>query len=273
MKEKPRLVLWPEAAVTVRGGFNFNWDNRFAIPSCSQVIQFLAQVDTYFLTGTISYEACDHPAGDRPKCVYNSAYLFAPRMEAIAGRYDKMHLVPFGEYVPLAKLFFFADAIAKGNTGSTTPGPAVKVMGHPGAPFGCVICYEVIFPELVRRFPREGAAFMTTITNDAWFGRTGAPFQHHANVVFRAVENRVFFVRAANTGISSIVDPNGRIIHATDIYVPASFTGTVRLSPLKTIYTRFGDLFALLDTAGLLAGLASAFIVSRKKTGTPPRAG
>jgi apolipoprotein N-acyltransferase len=240
LPQKPRLIIWPEAAVTVNA-FNEHWAKR------SQIIDFLAQINAYLLVGSISREPC----GAQP-CYFNSAYLLSPRAENMLGRYDKMRLVPFGEYVPLKWLFFFADAIAHGNTGSTTPGREIKTMSIPGLVFGCPICYEVIFPNQVRQFVRDGADFMTTITNDAWFGRTGAPYQHHAAVVFRAVENRVYFARAANTGVSSIVDPNGRVLRQTPIYQPASFTGEVRPSPLHTFYTAHGDVFALLCAAPLL---------------------
>lgn len=241
MAEKPELIIWPEAAVTV-AGFNYHWARR------SRVIEFLAEVDAWFLVGSISVEPC----GGR-NCGFNSAYLLGPRASELAGRYDKIHLVPFGEYVPLKWLFFFADNIAHGNTGSTTSGREIKVMSVPGGlVFGVPICYEVIFPDQVRRFAKAGANFMVTITNDAWFGKTGAPYQHHAAVIFRAVENRTYFARAANTGVSSIVDPVGRVVHETPIYQEASFIGEVKASPLKTFYSARGDLFAWLCTAPVL---------------------
>jgi len=232
MRDEPRLVIWPEAAVTV-SGFNKHWESQ------SPVIQLLTAVDAYFLVGAMSK---DEEGG--VKKYYNSAYLLTPGAEQIVARYDKMRLVPFSEYVPLQKLFFFADAIAQGNTGGSSPGDEVRVMSLPEARFGCVICYEVIFPHIVRKFVDQGASFMTTITNDAWFGKTGAPYQHHMTVQFRSVENRVYFARSANTGISSIVDPNGRIVKSTDLYVKAWLSGSVRPSPVKTFYSRFGDVFA-----------------------------
>lgn len=241
MPEKPELVIWPEAAVTV-AGFNLHWAQR------SRVIEYLAAVDAYFLVGSISLEPCGPDT-----CGFNSAYLLAPRATELLGRYDKMHLVPFGEYVPLKWLFFFADNIAHGNTGSTTPGRELRVMSIPGLVFGVPICYEVIFPDQVRRFAKDGANFMVTITNDAWFGQTGAPYQHHAAVVFRAVENRVYFARAANTGVSSIVDPAGRVVRETPIYQEAAFIGTVKASPMKTFYSAHGDWFTRLCAAPVLA--------------------
>ncbi|HUT56134.1 MAG TPA: apolipoprotein N-acyltransferase [bacterium] len=263
LPEKPRLVMWPEAAVTI-SNFNEQWVTR------SPVIDFLSSVDASFLVGTLSRDPCG-PGEYSPEpkagnwCYFNSVYLLSPGAQDLLGRYDKMRLVPFSEYVPMAKLFFFADAIAKGNTGGTTPGREVRVFGIPEGRFGCVICYEVIFPHIVRRFVDQGAVFMTTITNDAWFGKTGAPYQHHSTVIFRSIENRVYFARSANTGISSIVDPVGRIVHQTPIYQQASFTGVVKPSPLSTFYTRHGDLFAITICAMTIIACAYALILARKQ--------
>jgi apolipoprotein N-acyltransferase len=257
-KDGPGLVMWPEASVTV-SDFNQHWARR------SIVINYLASVNRYFLTGALSKDPCGvNKDGEQIYCHYNSAYLLSPRAENMLGRYDKMRLVPFSEYVPMQKLFFFADAIAQGNTGATTPGDKVVVFGMPGAHFGCVICYEVIFPHIVRRFVDQGARFMTTITNDAWFGKTGAPFQHHQAVPFRSIENRVFFARSANTGISSITDPVGRVLHQTPIYEKASFTASIKPSPITTFYTRWGDLFAWLNLIAAITALGYA--LKRKST-------
>jgi apolipoprotein N-acyltransferase len=233
VKEKPDMIIWPEAAVTV-SNFNEHWDRR------SSVIRKIDKIDAFLLTGALTTEKC----GQDDTCFLNSAYLISPYAEKLQGRYDKTHLVPFGEYVPLKKLLFFADNIAKGNTGSTTPGNDLNGLAIPGSHFGCVICYEVMFPHLNRKFVANGAKFMTTITNDAWFGVTGAPYQHHSNVIFRAVENRVYFVRSANTGISSITDPTGKVLIQSPLYKEYYFQGTIKPTPIKTFYTKYGDLFA-----------------------------
>ncbi len=232
-EDKPDMIIWPEAAVTV-SDFNKHWDKR------SRVIRKIENIDAFLLTGALTTEKC----GPDSKCYLNSAYLLSPYAQKLQGRYDKTHLVPFGEYVPMKKLLFFADNIAKGNTGSTTPGDNLNGLAIPGSHFGCVICYEVMFPHLNRKFVANGEKFMTTITNDAWFGVTGAPYQHHSNVIFRAVENRVYYVRAANTGISSIVDPTGKVLKQSPLYKEYSFKGIVRPTPFKTFYTKYGDLFA-----------------------------
>jgi len=243
LQDKPDLLIWPEAALTVI--FNEHWDAH------SPVIEKLSGFDVDFLVGSLREEE-----QDGHKAYYNSAYLLSPKAQAIWGRYDKIHLVPFGEYVPLQSLFFFADAIAKGNTGNTTPGREIVVFQPPGYRFGCVICYEVIYGNLVRQFVKQGAQFMTTITNDAWFGQTSAPYQHHANLAFRAVENRVFFARAANTGVSSLVNPLGKVEVASEIYQPAALSAEIRLGPAwTTFYTLAGDVFAYLCTLAVLGGL------------------
>lgn len=242
MQDQPDLLIWPEAALTVFFNEHLQVD--------SDVVKKISDFDVDFLVGSLSREV-----SNRRYRYYNCAYLLSPHARVLWGRYDKVHLVPFGEYVPLQRLFFFADAIAKGNTGNTTPGRKVAVFEPPGYRFGCVICYEVIYGDLDRRFVKQGAQFMTTITNDAWFGRTAAPYQHHANLAFRAVENRVYFARAANTGISSLVNPVGRVEVESEIFQPAALSVDLRLGPAwTTFYTRVGDLFAYLCALLVLAG-------------------
>jgi len=114
-----------------------------------------------------------------------------------------------------------------------------------GPTFGVAICFEVIFPDLVRRMAQEGANFLVTITNDAWFGDSAAPYQHFGMVVFRAVENHLGFARAANTGISGFIGPDGRILSRTSIFSEAAITGLLPLrSSSPTFYTEFGDVFS-----------------------------
>ncbi len=174
----------------------------------------------------------------------NSAFLLSPE-GTLASRYDKIHLVPFGEYVPMSKILFFIDKMVVG-IGDFVPGDKYTVMEAGDGKLGVVICFEVIFPDLVRRFVSNGAEFMTTITNDAWFGASSAPYQHFSMVVFRSVENRVPFVRAANTGISGSIDAYGRIRKSTDIFVEDKVVDEIVLRDRTTIYTRYGDIFAYL---------------------------
>ena len=126
----------------------------------------------------------------------------------------------------------------------------------PPAPFGVVICYEGIFPELVREFVKDGARFMVNMTNDAWFGRTSGPAQHLAMYPFRAVEHRLAVVRAANTGISAFITPTGRIARSLPLFERGTLVDDIALRTTTTLYTRFGDWLAWLSLAVTAAGLA-----------------
>ncbi|MGH7254383.1 MAG: apolipoprotein N-acyltransferase, partial [Nitrospirales bacterium] len=243
------LVIWPEAATP----FLFEHEPLYR----GEVRQLVRSQGVPLLFGS---PALRYHANGRPYLL-NSAYLLTPDGD-ILGRYDKRHLVPFGEYIPLRTLLFFVDKLVKG-IGDFEPGhtPAllsVPPAGEPGqtddpmhppgegrsVKFGVAICYEVIFPTLVRESVRQGADFMVTITNDAWFGRTTAPFQHFGMVVLRAVENRVSFARAANTGVSGFIDPYGRILDTTPIFTMQGVRGTIPIRSDTTFYTKFGDVFA-----------------------------
>ena len=168
----------------------------------------------------------------------NAAFLLAPG-RGLVERYDKLQLVPFGETVPLRSILFFIEPLVE-QVGAFTPGSEMPLLGSTvslaGAeeeltPFGVAICYEVIYPQLIAAQVRRGATFLTTITNDAWFGRTSAPAQHFAMAVVRAAETRRWLVRAANTGISGIVSPQGEVGVATPLFEVRLARGSVR--PLR----------------------------------------
>jgi apolipoprotein N-acyltransferase len=195
--------------------------------------------------------------------LFNSAYLLSDDGMPVA-RYDKIHLVPFGEYVPLSSLLFFVHKLVEG-IGDFGAGTEFTVMETTRARFGVVICFEVIFPELVRPFVREGAQLMATLTNDAWFGRSSAPYQHFSMVVFRSVENRVPFIRAANTGITGSIDATGRILGTTELFVKTYLVHEINLKKIKSFYTLYGDLFAYLCGIITLATLVGCFWRKRKR--------
>jgi apolipoprotein N-acyltransferase len=175
----------------------------------------------------------------------NSAVLLSPDGNVLSV-YDKIHLVPYGEYVPLRKLFPFVNRLVEG-IGDFVPGRQNTVMETPFGRIGSLVCYEIIFPGLVRKFVNNGANLLVTVTNDAWFGRYSAPYQHFSTAVFRAVENRVPVIRAANTGVSGFIDAHGRIKKKGGIFVSAVLTEELETGPFKkSFYSRYGDLFAFL---------------------------
>lgn len=239
------LIVWPEAAVPVYLGHE-PW-------ALAWLTDLAGEVGRPLLVGAPDARLAGRRIGYR-----NSAFLVSAR--GIEGRYDKIRLVPFGEYVPWRRLFFFVEAIAA-DIGDFTPGDARVIFPFERAPFGTVICYEIIFPNLVRDFVDAGARFMVNLTNDAWFGDTGGPLQHLAMVPLRAVENGVAVVRAANTGVSALVAPSGAIGPRIELGKRGAVTVSVPPPRGPTFYTRHGDLFAYgmgaLTAAGAgLAGLA-----------------
>jgi apolipoprotein N-acyltransferase len=173
---------------------------------------------------------------------FNSAFAVGPD-GTLGPSYDKVHLVPFGEYVPLRRLLFFVNRMVQGAIAEFAPGTRMVPLPTPVGEAATVICYEAIFPELVRRATRH-AVVLVNITNDAWFGRSAAPEQHLAMAAVRAVENRIYLVRAANTGISAIVDPAGRIVRRTDLLETAVLTGAIEPLRERPLYARAGDGFA-----------------------------
>jgi apolipoprotein N-acyltransferase len=241
------LVVWPEAATP----FVFEREPGYQL----QLIALANRVRSPILFGSPALRF--YP--DRRPYLMNSAYLLSPDGQVL-GRYDKQHLVPFGEYIPFKSSFlFFLDKLVEGigdfeaGTGPTvlalTPNPKSATTGTAASTlrpinFGVAICYEVIFPNLVRQFAANGAEFMVTVTNDAWFGPSAAASQHFSMVVFRSVENHLAFARSANTGISGFIDPFGRIVEATPIFTEQATKATMQVWRPYTFYSRYGDVFA-----------------------------
>lgn len=230
------LLIWPEAATP----FLFEQEPAYQ----SQVLDIAKDTHSSLLFGspTLRFQQDGRPY------LYNSAFLVTAEGR-VSDRYDKRHLVPFGEYIPLRSILFFLDKLVVG-IGDFKAGQGAMTMQIPTIPpdsgprFGVAICFEVIFPDLVRQMAREGANFLVTITNDAWFGDSAAPHQHFGMVVFRAVENHLGFARAANTGISGFIGADGRILSQTSIFSEHAVTGSLPLrSSSPTFYTQFGDVF------------------------------
>ena len=234
------LLIWPEAATP----FLFEQEPAYQ----GKILEIAKDTHSPLLFGSPTLRF--HQDG-RP-FLYNSVFLLTPE-GTVSARYDKRHLVPFGEYIPLRSILFFLDKLVVG-IGDFQSGQGPMTMqipasstteGSKGPRFGVAICFEVIFPDLVRRMAQEGANFLVTVTNDAWFGDSAAPYQHFGMVVFRAVENHLAFARAANTGISGFIEPDGRIVTQTTIFSEQAVTGSLPLRSFSpTFYTEFGDVFS-----------------------------
>jgi apolipoprotein N-acyltransferase len=191
---------------------------------------------------------------------FNSVYCLQPDGRTVTV-YDKIRLVPFAEHVPFSGLFFFADALSR-EISHFTEGEEFVLHDVRGHPVGAFICYEAVFPELVRGFTAAGAQLLVNVTNDAWFGHTAAPLQHFQHVVLRAVENRRWIVRVANSGISAIIDPLGEVSRVQPQHERRILTGDVHMRDDLSPYVVVGDLFAWLCT--LLTGFIILTLLKRR---------
>jgi apolipoprotein N-acyltransferase len=243
---EPDLVVWPETATP----FLFQEPG----PLRESVLDLAVRHRVHLLFGSVAVRQ----AADGGIEELNRAYLVSPEGREI-GTYDKIQLVPFGEYVPYERVLFFVDRIVHA-VGRIVPGIVPTVFRLPAARFGVLICYEDVFPALTRRFAAGGADFLVNVTNDGWYGRTSAPHQHLAQATFRAIENRAPLVRAANTGISAVIDPDGRIRWRSQLFQPAWHADEITWPGVRTFYARFGDAFAwacaLVTAAALATGIA-----------------
>jgi apolipoprotein N-acyltransferase len=241
-----RLVVWPESALP------FLFDRQ---PTVARELRTLAaQNGVHLLFGNDDREVRD---GDRDR-IYVGAKMLDPEGR-LTLRYHKMRLVPFGEYVPVESVFTLGGRVSARlvqQVGSFTPGTEFAVGEVDGHRVGAFICYEAIFADHVRGFARAGAELLINITNDAWYGRTSAPHQHFAMAVFRAVESERYLVRAANTGITAVVDPRGRVLESTALFERTVLVRDVPFVATSTFYVRHGDVFAwgcLVAAVGLTA--------------------
>ncbi|MEW6672312.1 MAG: apolipoprotein N-acyltransferase [Thermodesulfobacteriota bacterium] len=240
VKDRPELLVWPETATP----FYYLSDTRLT----GRIQKGIQSAGADFLVGSPSFvrraDKIDY---------FNSAYVILSD-GSVSAKYDKAQLVPFGEYVPLKKWLPFLGKMVE-NVGDFKTGEKGNTVSWRGYRLGIQICFEIIFPGLSRAMVQNQAALLVNITNDAWFGKTAAPYQHFSMAVFRAIENRRTLVRSANTGISGFVDPVGRIIASTPLFEEAVTTRPVPVLTAATVYTRYGDAFA---QGCLLALLAAA---------------
>lgn len=258
LAEGSDLLIWPESALP------YYLEEQPVIRS--QLGELLSGGEAYLLLGGDYRDSTG---------MYNSAYLLGPAGGG-AQRYDKVHLVPFGEYTPLKRVFPFLGRVVPWEE-DFSPGKAYPVFDlagrSPQTRIGILICYEDIFPGPSRQMAREGADLLVNITNDAWFGLTPAPFQHSAASVFRAVENRVYLARAANTGYSCVIDPRGKIVgevadrQGRRLFVPGWTTVEIYPRSLSSFYRRHGDIFSWLCVVGAIFSTLGSLPVRARRVG------
>jgi apolipoprotein N-acyltransferase len=233
-----QLVIWPESSTP----FPFLDDK----PGGERIRAVVRETGIELLLGS---DQVDH----RTKSYYNAAFLVR-KDGTVAGVYQKMHLVPFGEFVPLQQLLFFVGPLVE-QAGSFSAGRDMVMLPTNHGPISTAICYEIVFPRLVGESVGRGSQLLTTITNDAWYGRSSAPYQHFLQASMRAIEQGRYLARAANTGITGFVDPYGRVLQQSAIFERAVLVGDVRMLDARTVYGRIGDLFAYICAALTLVAL------------------
>jgi apolipoprotein N-acyltransferase len=219
--------------------------------------------DAWVVTGAIGTNPATH--GGQASQMFNSAALVSPSGEWTS-RYDKVHLVPFGEYLPFPSLFSFAGGLTK-EVGEFTPGESRIPLDAGNSRLGIFICYESIFPDDVRRFANQGAQVFVNISNDGWYGDSGAYAQHLNQTRMRAIENNRWILSATNTGVTASIDPWGRLAAQIPRKVRATLAAPYALTSVTTFYTRHGDWFAFLCAIISLGALLLRF-ASRKKAET-----
>ncbi len=248
----PDLVVWPETP----SPFFLSRDEEFRY----RMGAIARGLDAHFLLAYIDFD------NDEPS---NSAGVLSPSGEQIS-RYDKIHLVPFGEYVPLKSVLFFAESLTR-NVGDFVPGSEYTLTSMDNHQVGATICYEDVFPGLIRQFTRRGAEVIVNVTNDGWFGTTSAPYQHLRMSIVRAVENRRYIIRGANSGISAIIDPYGTVDSRTDLGERTVLDGVAGYRSDMTFYVRFGDVFAFLAAVVAIVSLLIALLPDSGSGRATPR--
>ena len=236
----PDLIVWPESPAPF-----YNSDPLFrdAVSNVARQSQLVAR------RAALGFKA---PALAKRRQIYNSGALVGPNGDWVA-RYDKIHLVPFGEYVPFKQIFSFAGGLTK-EVGDFSRGTSRAPLDA-GTKLGVFICYESIFPDDIRQFANNGAQVLVNISNDGWYGDSGAYAQHIKQARMRAVENARWLLLDTNTGLTAAIDPNGRIIASAPRKTRTVLRAPYALSNVTTFYTRHGDWFAYLCAIISLAAL------------------
>jgi apolipoprotein N-acyltransferase len=264
-REEPDLIVWPEAATPYAVDRD---QNMYKL-----VRRITEKAGAPLLVGSSSRQKYA-TRRERAREMRNSAILLTPGRGAGMQRYNKIHLLPFAEYLPLKGKVPWS-VIGISDPGNYVPGEEFTVFQGPAYSFVATICWETIFPELVRKFVLAGGQFIVNITNEAWFGKTESPHQFVSMNVFRAVENGRYVVRCGNTGVSCFIDPRGRIVDriqdegGQDTFLRGVLTGSVVPLGHSTFYTRHGDWFAwlcaVLSVVLILASLMRRFMLKVRK--------
>ena len=232
-EEKPELLVWPETALPFYPARD---------PLMNRVRDFVRKHEVRLLTGSPYFTVNPEKNSYQEKVSYSNSALLLDHSGRIPARYNKQHLVPFGEYVPLRKYLWFLKPLVE-LIGDFTPGDSFKPLDGEKIQAGVLICFESIFPYIARQEAVEGADLLVNLTNDAWYGESSAPYQSWAMTVFRAVENRRGLVRAANTGISGFVDPTGEIHRETSLFAAQVTSMRMPLLTDRTLFMRGGYRF------------------------------
>ena len=243
-----QFIIWPESSTP----FYFDDD-----PAGNIVRAMTRSIGKPLLLGSDETEPGEHPHS------YNSAFML-DTAGATAAVYRKIHLVPFGEYVPFQRVLFFVGPLVEA-VSAFSAGTRVTMLPVDGHMVSTAICYEVTYPSLAREAVRQGSEMLTTITNDAWYGESSAAFQHFEMAMMRAIEQGRYLVRSANTGISGIVDPYGRVLIRTSLFETVAVVGEARFVQARTVYARIGDLAVYLSAAIVMLALAWAFVEGRRR--------
>lgn len=235
------FLVWPESSTP----FNFHED-----AAAEQIRALVRELGRPLLLGSDEIER------GTPTRYYNAAFML-DTAGSTAAVYRKMHLVPFGEYVPFQRLLFFVGPLVEA-VSAFTPGDRVTMLPVREHMVSTAICYEVTYPSQAREAVRQGSELLTTITNDAWYANSSAAYQHFEMAAMRAVEQGRYLVRAANTGVSGIVDPYGRVLIRTNLFETVAVVGEARFVQERTLYARIGDLVALVATVLTVLALGVA---------------
>jgi apolipoprotein N-acyltransferase len=241
--QRPDLIVWPENPAP------FYASDPLFRDAVSNVAR---QANAWLLAGSIGIRNASATPNE-PTEIYNSAALVSPSGDWLS-RYDKIHLVPFGEYVPFKQIFSFAGGLTK-EVGDFSRGTSRAPLDAGGTKLGVFICYESIFPDDIRQFANNGAQVLVNISNDGWYGDSGAYAQHLKQSRMRAIENNRWLLLDTNTGVTAVIDPDGRIVASAPRKTRTALPAPYALLNATTFYTRHGDWFAYLCAIISIAAL------------------